>query len=62
MVFVLGRLILGEAGGVTAILFTTVPPVLAHAGLATTDMAAAATITASVVALVTWLLSQRVWC
>jgi 4-amino-4-deoxy-L-arabinose transferase-like glycosyltransferase len=56
VVFVWGRRILGEAGGAAAaVLFSTVPPVLAHAGLATTDMAAAATITAGVVTLVTWL-------
>jgi len=62
MLFVWGRRILGDAGGlVAAILFTTVPPVLAHAGLATTDMAATATIIASVVALVMWLEQPSRW-
>src|SRR4029077_19129920 len=62
MVFVWGRRILGDAGGVgAAILFTTVPPVLAHPGRATTDMAATATITASVVALVVWLERPSHW-
>jgi 4-amino-4-deoxy-L-arabinose transferase-like glycosyltransferase len=56
MVFLWGRRTLGEAAGAAAaILFTTVPPVLAHAGLATTDMAAAATITTGLVAVVVWL-------
>src|SRR5262249_18282339 len=56
MVFVWARQILGVVWGVAAaVLFTTVAPVLAHAGLATTDMAATGTVAASLVALVIWL-------
>ena len=46
-------------GGLTAllsvILFTTLPPVLAHSGLATTDMACAATFIAAIFAFYLWL-------
>jgi len=41
-----------EAAVAAAVLFTFVPPILGHAGLATTDMALAATLTATVYALV----------
>ncbi len=37
------------------LLFTTLPPVLAHAGLATTDMALAATLVGALLAFVRWL-------
>ena len=43
VVFLWARRISGDAAAVTAVLiFTTIPPVLGHAGLATTDMALAA--------------------
>jgi 4-amino-4-deoxy-L-arabinose transferase-like glycosyltransferase len=48
--------IAGTAAGVLAVLlFTTVPPVLAHAGLATTDMPGAAGLIAAFFLLVRWL-------
>ncbi len=43
------------AGGAAALLFTLLPPVLAHGGLATTDMAVTATIALAVATLVRWL-------
>jgi 4-amino-4-deoxy-L-arabinose transferase-like glycosyltransferase len=39
----------------SVVLFTTLPPVMAHAGLATTDMAIGATLPAAVYAFVRWL-------
>ncbi|MGH6975982.1 MAG: ArnT family glycosyltransferase, partial [Stellaceae bacterium] len=46
----------GELTGLCALaLFLTLPPVLAHAGLATTDMAAAATFGLAVLATIRWL-------
>lgn len=45
----------GRAALVAVAMFTTLPPVLAHAGLATTDMAAAATVALALFALVRWL-------
>src|SRR6202022_143203 len=62
--FVLAALVIGLwsrelFGNITAIvavaLFTSLPPVLAHAGLATTDMAVTAMITASLFAFSRWL-------
>jgi hypothetical protein len=51
-------------GGVTALvaaaLYSALPPILAHAGLATTDMAAAATVVAALYALDAWL-HERTW-
>ena len=56
MVFFWGARILGAAWGAAgAILFSTLPAVLAHAGLATTDMAATGSIAAALVAWVIWL-------
>ena len=56
VVFLWTRALAGDTAGVLAVLaFTSVPPVLAHAGLATTDAAAMATIAAAVYALVRWL-------
>jgi len=56
MVFVLGHLILGEAGGGPPRSFSLpCRRCWRMPGALTTDMVAAATITASVVALVTWL-------
>jgi hypothetical protein len=53
VVFHWTRWIAGSAAAVAAVaLFTFVPPILGHAGLATTDMALAATLTAAVYALV----------
>lgn len=45
----------GAAGAILAVFaFTSLPPVLAHAGLATTDMALAATTGAAFLAIVAW--------
>jgi len=53
VVFHWTRWIAGAEAAVAAVaLFTFVPPILGHAGLATTDMALAATLTAAVYALV----------
>lgn len=42
-------------GAVATALFATLPPILAHAGLATTDLAVATTLTVSLIALDFWL-------
>ena len=56
IVFFWARLVANETTGVLAVLaFTSLPTVLAHSGLATTDAAAMATITATIFALVRWL-------
>ena len=56
VVFVWTRKLYGASAGVIALLlFATQPTVLAHAALATTDLAAAATITASLYAFHLWL-------
>ena len=56
VVFAWTRRIAGAAAGVVAAaLFSALPPILAHAGLATTDMAAAATTIAALYALTVWL-------
>lgn len=48
MTFLWGRRVLGPAGGVlSTLIFTMTPPVLAHAGLATTDMGVTATFAAA---------------
>ncbi|MEA2337069.1 MAG: hypothetical protein QOE82_1076 [Thermoanaerobaculia bacterium] len=53
VVFHWTRWVAGDSASVAAVaLFTFVPPILGHAGLATTDMALAATLTAAVYALV----------
>ena len=45
----------GKATAVLAVfIFTFLPPILAHAGLATTDMACAASLTACFLAAVIW--------
>jgi hypothetical protein len=52
VVFAWARSLAGDAAGILAVLaFTSVPPVLAHAGLATTDAAAMATIALAVYSL-----------
>lgn len=52
----------GEQAALFALLlFTLLPPVLAHAGLATTDMAAAATLAAALYCLILWLESPGAW-
>lgn len=52
MTFLWGKRILDSSGGVIAtFIFTMIPTVLAHSGLATTDIAAAATFTAAAYAL-----------
>jgi hypothetical protein len=54
-VFLAGRRAAGAGGGLLAVLlFVTVPPVLAHAGLATTDLALAAGTVVSFVAFLRW--------
>jgi hypothetical protein len=62
-VFVVGAWtwrIAGPAAACAAVLlYSTLPPVLAHAGLATTDMAAAATIPAAIFTFVVWLERPR---
>jgi hypothetical protein len=56
VVFAWTRSLAGDAVGLLAVIaFTSVPPVLAHSGLATTDAAAMATISAALFALVRWL-------
>ena len=56
MVFWWTRRLLGEMAAVMAtLLFTFTPPVLAHAGLATTDMALTATFGAAFLAGLVWL-------
>ncbi|MGH7534950.1 MAG: hypothetical protein ACREMG_05135 [Gemmatimonadales bacterium] len=56
VVFLWGYALGGPAAAALAALsFTTLPPVLAHAGLATTDMAATATIAAALFAYLAWL-------
>ena len=56
VVFFWARRIGGPAAAVCAVLlFTTLPPVLAHAGIATTDMAVTATVALAALCLVRWL-------
>jgi hypothetical protein len=56
LVFAWTRRIAGGAAALAAtLLFTSLPPVLAHAGLATTDMALTATATAALFAMSEWL-------
>ncbi len=56
VVYLWGRRYLGEPGTAFAVLcFTFLPPILAHAGLATTDMALTATVSASFLASMIWL-------
>jgi len=50
----------GRSAGILSLaLVSALPPVLAHAGVATTDMAAAATVTAALYAYATWLRNPR---
>ena len=54
-VWLWSRRLLGEWGGVAAVfLFTNIPPVLAHAGVATSDMAICAGVCAAAYAFVRW--------
>ena len=56
IVWLWARRLHGTATAVCAVfLFTTLPPVLAHAGLATTDMALCSTVVAATYALFLWL-------
>jgi hypothetical protein len=60
-VYLLASVTVGEAAGLVALLlFTTLPPVLAHAGLATTDMAATAMTVLAIAAFVRWLDSASI--
>ena len=55
-----GRLLLSSGAGLlAAVLYASLPPVLAHAGLATTDMAAAATLAFALYALTVLLDAER---
>jgi hypothetical protein len=55
-----GRRLLGEWGGAAAVLlFTNTPPVLAHAGLATMDMAVGAGVCAALYTFTRWLEDPR---
>src|SRR5439155_10057424 len=54
-VWLWARRLIGEGGAVVAVLFAVAnPTILAHAGLATTDIAAAATTTLALFAAVWW--------
>jgi len=56
LVFVWARSLANDETALLAVLaFTSVPPVLAHSGLATTDAATMATVCATIFALVRWL-------
>ena len=56
LVFLWARQVANDTTGLLAVLaFTSVPPVLAHSGVATTDAAIMATVCATVYALVRWL-------
>jgi hypothetical protein len=56
VVFAWGRRVGGAPAAIGAsLLFTTLPPVLGHAGIATTDMAAAATIALATYCAIRWL-------
>jgi len=55
-VWLWGRRLLGEWGALAPVfLFTNIPPVLAHAGVATMDMAVGAGVCAALLAFVVWL-------
>jgi hypothetical protein len=54
--------VFGEPAALLSVLvFTLIPPVLAHAGLATTDMAAAATLIAALYGLTLWIERPAGW-
>lgn len=58
VVFLWARHLFGGTAAILAVLvFTTLPPVLGHAGLATTEMAAAATVTGALYVFARWLRS-----
>jgi hypothetical protein len=62
VVYLWGRRCLGPAGAVLAVLlFSNLPPVLAHAGLATTDMALTATVGAAFLAALYWCERPTPW-
>lgn len=62
MVFAWARTLAGSTGALAALLvFSLTPPVLAHGGLATTDMAATGGVVASVLALARWLEDPVSW-
>src|SRR5205807_10224561 len=55
-VWLWGRRLLGEWGALAAVFcFTNIPPVLAHAGVATMDMAVCAGVCAALLAFTMWL-------
>jgi len=56
IVWIWSRRLFGEGAAVVAVLlFTSLPPVLAHAGLATTDMPLTASLSAALLALTVWI-------
>jgi hypothetical protein len=56
MVWAWSRMLFGDAAALLAtLLFTTLPPVLAHSGLATTDIPLTATFTGTLLAFTCWL-------
>jgi 4-amino-4-deoxy-L-arabinose transferase-like glycosyltransferase len=62
LVFIVGAKLYGKPAGLVAtLLFTSLPTVLAHASLATTDMAAAASLTGVVFAFLLWLERPNRW-
>jgi 4-amino-4-deoxy-L-arabinose transferase-like glycosyltransferase len=59
-VWLWSRRLIGDWGALAPVfLFTNLPPVLAHAGLATSDMAVSAGVCAAVLAFVVWLDDRR---
>ena len=62
VVWLWGRRILGEWGGLAPVfIFTNLPPVLAHAGVATMDMAIGAGIVTALFAYTLWLEEGTLW-
>ncbi len=62
VVWMWGRRIFGEAAALFATaLFTTLPPILAHAGVAATDLALAATFVSAMFATAIWLDAPTRW-
>jgi hypothetical protein len=61
-VWIWGRRLLGEWGALAPVfLFTNIPPVLAHAGVATMDMAIGAGVCAALLAFTVWLEQPALW-
>jgi hypothetical protein len=61
-VWLWGRRLLGQWGALAPVfLFTNIPPVLAHAGVATMDMAVGAGVCAALLAFTVWLDEPTLW-